>query len=115
MYHQNKRLEILDVARFLAAISVVFYHYLYRGWTSGEFIDIDFGQYEGLFKYGYLGVQFFFLISGFVICMSSEGKTTKEFLWGRVIRLYPAYWVCLLITLAFIYFLDDGRFYIFRF
>uniref|UniRef100_A0AAU2VA93 Integral membrane protein n=1 Tax=Streptomyces sp. NBC_00003 TaxID=2903608 RepID=A0AAU2VA93_9ACTN len=34
----------------------------------------------------------FFLISGFVICMSCWGKPLGDFFVSRVVRLYPAYW-----------------------
>ena len=49
-------------------------------------------------KYGYLGVGLFFLISGFVILMSVQNKTLSEFIKSRFLRLYPTYWLCLLIT-----------------
>jgi peptidoglycan/LPS O-acetylase OafA/YrhL len=50
-----------------------------------------------LAPYGWLGVDIFFVISGFVICMSCWGRTPGDFLRSRVARLYPAYWagVCL--------------------
>jgi peptidoglycan/LPS O-acetylase OafA/YrhL len=38
------------------------------------------------------------MISGFVICMSSWGRTPEQFLASRFTRLFPAYWVCVLIT-----------------
>lgn len=50
--------------------------------------------------YGWLGVELFFLISGFVICMSCWGKRPQDFFISRVVRLYPAYWVAVLITAA---------------
>ena len=109
---EGGRLQILDLVRIFAALSVVLYHYLYRGWVSGGLSDVDFGQYNGTFKYGYLGVQLFFIISGFLVTMSSEGRSCGQFFLGRVARLYPAYWFCLLVTALFIYLLDDGRFYI---
>lgn len=43
--------------------------------------------------YGWLGVHLFFLISGFVICMSSWGRGVGAFLMSRAVRLYPAYWL----------------------
>jgi peptidoglycan/LPS O-acetylase OafA/YrhL len=43
--------------------------------------------------YGWLGVHLFFLISGFVICMSSSGRGVEAFWVSRVVRLYPAYWL----------------------
>jgi peptidoglycan/LPS O-acetylase OafA/YrhL len=51
-------------------------------------------------RYGWLGVELFFLISGFVICMSSWGRTVGEFAISRIVRLYPAYWVAVLLTAA---------------
>ena len=50
--------------------------------------------------YGWLGVELFFLISGFVICMSSIGHTLGEFVTSRITRLYPAYWFAIVLTTA---------------
>ena len=108
----NNRVEILDLLRFLSALSVVFYHFLYRGWKTDNLSDLNFNFYDGIFKYGYLGVQVFFIISGFVIYLSIEKRSLKKFFISRFTRLYPTFWLCLTITLLFIYFLDDGRFYI---
>src|SRR5262249_37418708 len=49
-------------------------------------------------SYGWLGVELFFMISGFVICLSSWGKTFGQFAASRFIRLYPAYWFGILLT-----------------
>lgn len=53
--------------------------------------------------FGWIGVQVFFVISGFVIAFSSEHASPKSFVVGRVLRLAPVMWisasVCLLITL----------------
>jgi len=48
--------------------------------------------------YGFLGVEVFFLISGFVILMSSWGRTVREFAASRAARLYPAFWAGAIIT-----------------
>ncbi len=85
------RLEVLDGLRFLAAMAVVAYHFttLDRVWhrrTATIFPD-------QLATHGWLGVHLFFLISGFVICMSSWGRGVGRFLLSRVVRLYPAYWL----------------------
>lgn len=45
--------------------------------------------------YGNLGVQLFFVISGFGIWMSSWGRTVADLFRSRVSRLYPAYWVAI--------------------
>ncbi|NXY98361.1 acyltransferase [Streptomyces sp. BR123] len=48
--------------------------------------------------YGWLGVELFFIVSGFVICMSAWGRTTGEFAVSRVSRLFPAYWAAVVFT-----------------
>jgi peptidoglycan/LPS O-acetylase OafA/YrhL len=53
---------------------------------------------SGVAVYGSLGVQLFFIISGFVICMSSWGRPLGDFFRSRVARLYPAYWVAIILT-----------------
>ena len=51
-------------------------------------------------RYGFLGVHLFFMISGFVVSMSAEGRSAREFFTSRVVRLYPAYWAAGLLTVA---------------
>ncbi|WP_338931886.1 acyltransferase [Streptomyces netropsis] len=91
------RLAALDGLRLLAALMVVAYHYIAFGSGAWE------GPSRSLFptaylpaSYGWLGVQLFFLISGFVICMSCWGKSVGRFAASRVTRLYPAYWFAVL-------------------
>lgn len=50
--------------------------------------------------YGWMGVDLFFLISGFVICMSSWGRDLWSFARSRIVRLFPAFWFCVLLTTA---------------
>jgi peptidoglycan/LPS O-acetylase OafA/YrhL len=54
----------------------------------------------GGFLYGAFGVAVFFLISGFVIPISLRNLSTGQFLIRRFFRIYPVYWICLLISLA---------------
>ena len=42
-----------------------------------------------LTQYGYLGVNMFFVISGFVILMTAWGRTVETFAISRVTRLFP--------------------------
>jgi peptidoglycan/LPS O-acetylase OafA/YrhL len=39
---------------------------------------------------GWTGVYLFFLISGFVICMSAWGRSVGQFAASRITRLFPA-------------------------
>ncbi|QDS88339.1 Acyltransferase family protein [Rosistilla ulvae] len=83
----------LDALRGLAAVAVVVYHYTVFAPMSGV-------QAAG-FHDGKYGVHLFFMISGFVILMSaSRQSSSTRFLWGRFARLYPAYWVALLLSVA---------------
>lgn len=49
-------------------------------------------------KYGFLGVEIFFVISGFVILLSAEGRSPSYFAASRLSRLFPAYWASVLLT-----------------
>lgn len=85
---------MLDVLRLLAAISVVAFHFTARnspawdGPVPGALAPV--GQWAA---YGRMGVPLFFVISGFVLLMSSWGRDVPGFVASRVARLYPAYWV----------------------
>jgi peptidoglycan/LPS O-acetylase OafA/YrhL len=72
--------------------------------------DLKFGTLGNLFKYGYLGVDLFFIISGFVIAFSIEKSTLFNFIKSRMIRLYPAYWISLIITACTVYYLGGERY-----
>jgi peptidoglycan/LPS O-acetylase OafA/YrhL len=90
----------LDLLRFLAAFAVVLFHYTFRGSAADGMTTLAYWHLAPWTKYGYLGVHLFFLISGFVILMTAYGKTPKEFVVSRVVRLYPAYWFCCTLTFA---------------
>jgi peptidoglycan/LPS O-acetylase OafA/YrhL len=94
------RIRILDGVRLVAALLVVSWHYV----AFGHGADLTpYAQVPAIYPvaaYGWLGVELFFLISGFVICMSSIGHTLGEFVTSRITRLYPAYWLAIALTTA---------------
>ncbi|MEU6522150.1 acyltransferase [Streptomyces sp. NPDC046924] len=98
------RLRALDGLRLLAALMVAAYHYGGRGgevttaWGSSP--KEQFPTLHAYFSYGCLGVQVFFVISGFVICMSGWGRPLRSFFASRASRLLPAYWVAVLLVTA---------------
>ncbi len=93
----ESRLYEIDLLRFFAALMVVLLHYA-NGYAHGE-SELDFGTVLGpVTRYGYLGVDLFFMISGLVVFMSLWGRSPIAFLISRVSRLYPAYWVAVAIT-----------------
>jgi peptidoglycan/LPS O-acetylase OafA/YrhL len=97
------RIAVIDGLRLLAAVAVAFYHFsgservgeAWGGATAHLFPTL--GRFSA---YGFLGVELFFMISGFVICMSAWGRPLGDFARSRITRLFPAYWPAVLITTA---------------
>jgi len=86
------RLLELDCLRGIAATIVVIFHF-----TLGQ----DF--LNGYLSLGAMGVELFFIISGFVIFLTIEKtRNWKTFLLSRFARLYPAYWACVTLTTFYI-------------
>lgn len=85
----KNRINFLDGFRGLAILLVILYH-AYSRWPSVVPYKNKFASML-LFQQGILGVQLFFLISGFVILMSLEKNDTfSTFLYKRWLRLFPA-------------------------
>lgn len=73
------RLDSLTGLRFVAALAVFFTHAA----ISGQ---------EGLFGQGRIGVEFFFVLSGFVLTWARDDETSAAtFLRRRFARIFPAY------------------------
>ncbi len=84
----QKRIYELDALRGIAALMVVLFHYTITKNTEQSYFSI-----------GCIGVDLFFIISGFVILLTIENTNNwKSFLVNRFSRLYPAYWVCVTLT-----------------
>ncbi len=94
------RIKELDALRGLAALAVVFFHY------TAQF-DKLFGHSNALswsMPYGDLGVHLFFMISGFVIFLTLDRvKKPFDFVISRFSRLYPAYWLAIILTTAVVW------------
>jgi peptidoglycan/LPS O-acetylase OafA/YrhL len=103
---RENRLRALDGLRLIAALMVAAYHYGGRGGEVtqawGTSAKAQFPTLHSWFAYGCLGVQVFFVISGFVICMSGWGRPLRSFFASRASRLLPSYWAAIVIvTLVF--------------
>ena len=92
------RFHELDLLRFLAAASVLVYHYTFRAHAEGHYSPVAFPGLDRITRYGWLGVELFFIISGYVVLMSAYNKSIRQFFISRVTRLYPAYWVACTLT-----------------
>ena len=75
---------ILDGLRGVAAMVVVWYH-VFEGYATSHL--------DQIINHGYLAVDFFFLLSGFVIAYAYDDRwhrmTLREFFKRRAIRLHP--------------------------
>ncbi|MDX3456243.1 acyltransferase [Streptomyces sp. ME02-8801-2C] len=103
----NSRLYAIDGLRLLAALFVAFHHYAGTARVNapdnaiwGRSVSEIMPNWFRFSAYGWIGVEIFFVISGFVICMSCWGRTPRQFFTSRVIRLYPAYWFGIIFTSA---------------
>ncbi|MEM7382482.1 MAG: acyltransferase, partial [Bacteroidota bacterium] len=93
----DSRIRILDSYRAIAILAVISYHYYHR-WD-------ELLPYEGLdfFGIGKYGVQFFFVISGFVIHYTLTRKESLlSFYSARLIRLLPT--MVIFSTITFLFF-----------
>lgn len=92
------RLSQLDAIRGVAALMVVLFHYSVQ---YQKFLGADYGV-SYAFQWGWLGVHFFFMVSGFVIFMTlCRTATGADFIVSRFSRLFPAYWLAVLLTALF--------------
>ncbi|MCF2529552.1 acyltransferase family protein [Yinghuangia soli] len=105
------RLAALDGLRFIAAAIVMLHHFVIApyAWGIGEPQRLFDSTLVVVSGYGWLGVEFFFLISGFVICMSSWGRSIGQFVTSRITRLYPAYWAAIVVTTLIVYTVAEGK------
>lgn len=85
------RLEYLDSVRGIAALMVVFYHFI--GWKWGEEPAYHLAS---MFFNGSDAVSFFFVLSGFVLSYKyfhfpSTEINIPQYIYKRILRLYPAF------------------------
>jgi peptidoglycan/LPS O-acetylase OafA/YrhL len=102
--------SLLDPLRFAAALGVAVFHLTFwssawssinvpRGFEHYVAAHVQFPSAAPFTWFGWVGVEIFFVISGFVIANSASNSSAKAFLVGRALRLYPAVWVCSTLTL----------------
>lgn len=114
---ERPRYHLIDLVRFVAAFMVMIFHYTALGPA-----DVMGGRlrllapmdvYPDLYpvtKYWFLGVELFFLISGFVILASALNRSALEFAISRGTRLYPTLWVAVIFTTAVLFFFHGEYF-----
>lgn len=97
---RSSRIASLDILRLIAALAVVGFHYLFAGPKTAEYGLPGFPEAAPMAIFGYLGVNLFFLISGYVISWSAEGRDALDFAVARFVRLWPGHVVAMTATFA---------------
>ena len=88
------RLDALTGLRFWFAFLVVCHHSLQHWFGAGIYPVADFG---------YIGVDFFFVLSGFVLTWSWRPEVSaRRFWWNRVARIWPLHLTTLVLAVVFV-------------
>lgn len=105
--HHPRAWAAIDLLRFACAMLVVARHYCAAlplrpnpaaaAMLSGVTLDSRWAEWT---SWGWVGVELFFVISGYVIACSAVESAPRDFLRRRAQRLLPAAWVCATLTLA---------------
>lgn len=86
----KNKLEILQVIRGIAAIGIVYFHTEYGPWRSANW-----------------GVDFFFILSGFLIMLSTQFGGQKRFWFSRIIKICPLYYIMTIIIIILYLFVPN--------
>lgn len=95
------RISNIDVLRGLASLAVCWFH------LTNTYVESSLVRTSG--SYGWLGVEVFFVLSGFIIpyamCVSGYAFSTgwKIFLWKRLTRIEPPYLTSIVLVIALWY------------
>jgi peptidoglycan/LPS O-acetylase OafA/YrhL len=97
------RLTFIDSLRGCAALAVVLYHMQEGGHVQGLAAIVP--GLGALFSQGHLGVQVFFVLSGFVVAHATFGRKVDaafmaRFILRRSLRLDPPYWASMALVIA---------------
>jgi peptidoglycan/LPS O-acetylase OafA/YrhL len=93
----DPRRNSLNFIRLVLAVAVIFSHTIaLGGYRNAGNHYIRIGSLGSVAVYGFFG------ISGFLIAGSAERNGTGRYLWQRFLRIFPAFWVCLIVT-AFVF------------
>jgi peptidoglycan/LPS O-acetylase OafA/YrhL len=87
----DPRHNALNLLRLFFALLVILSHSIILGGYRSEVL-------WGHTTLGDIAVDGFFALSGFLIAASALRNNVVRYLWQRFLRIFPAFWVCLLIT-----------------
>jgi len=101
-----ERLLTIDALRGIAALAVALFHLHLP--TFAVLDNPGLNILSGIFRYGYLGVAIFFVISGFVIASTIKTQDVTfpfvgKYMVKRAVRLDPPYWLSMAVDLTIIW------------
>ncbi len=99
---KEQKVEALQVMRALAALLVVLHHSL----SGKDWMDTN---PLNAFDFGAIGVQVFFVISGYIICRVGGREDFWKFSYSRITRVVPIYWLFTALFLASKLAVSGGR------
>lgn len=88
----------LDYLRGISAILVMMFHYTARY----DMLIGHVGNYPLVIGHGSYAVLMFFLLSGYLTFQGLSRYTPKKFVKNRFFRLYPTYWLCMVVTMVLV-------------
>lgn len=94
------RLEHLTFTRFIAALTVVFFHY------GSNIPPFNIAPFDQVFQAGPIAVSYFYALSGFIMAIAYYRPSTPEnfnkwkYWLARFARIYPVYLIALLLIFA---------------
>ncbi len=91
------RFNTIDLLRFVAVVIVVFGHFTDTFNRIYQIVPENL-KLTPVFRYGHISLCILFIISGYVVTMSSIKKDIKAFIITRFIRLYPIFWVSCIVA-----------------
>ena len=120
----------VEILRFFSSILILFWHYQHFAYVhyskSLEFekhLQPFYKFFSYFYKYGYLSVYIFWLVSGFIFFYVYYDKVNKSkykfynFLTNRFARLYPLHFISLLLVLfmQYLYFEIYNEYYVYKY
>jgi peptidoglycan/LPS O-acetylase OafA/YrhL len=101
----TSRFQFVDALRGLAALAVAAFHISRYGPLAHAAEEVIPDCVQLLLKHGWIGVQIFFVISGFVIAYSLRRAVVTprfagQFALRRSLRLDPSYWTTIVLVLV---------------
>jgi peptidoglycan/LPS O-acetylase OafA/YrhL len=89
------RIEQLTFTRFIAAFAIILFHF-----AKENVFPFNIPILNNLVQKGSIGVSFFFILSGFVMCVAYYDKvriSTKQYFINRFARIYPVFFLATLL------------------